>query len=141
MSGWRQSGSSDTSTCMCRNHNRRVCLVRGSCDWERVGVVCRLGLAGARPWMTGQAPATFRTAHCTPPNEEVPTCGLGEVTQLRAIVSEPQAAAERTGDRFAGAGSLHVSAPVCLAAQAEAFQERMSKGWNSRRVPENHPGS
>lgn len=141
MSGWRQSGSSDTSACMFRNLNRRVCLARSSCDWERVGEVCRLGLAGARPWMIGQAPGTFRTAHCRPPNEEVPICGLGAVTQLRAIVSEPQAAGERSGDRVAGTGSLHVSALVCLAPQAEAFQERMSKGWNSRRIPEKHLGS
>lgn len=73
--------------------------------------------------MIGQAIGTLVQLIMDSPNEEVPIGGLRKIIQLMGTASEPQAAGDRPGDRVAGAGSLHVSALVCLAPQAEAFQE------------------
>lgn len=75
----------------------------------------KLGLDGAKPWMIGQATGTLAQPIMDSPNEEVPIGGSEDIIQLMAAGDGP-------GDRAADTGSLHVSALVCVAPQAEAFQ-------------------
>lgn len=82
----------------------------------------KLGLDGAKPWMIGQATGTLAQPIMDSPNEEVPIGGSEDIIQQMATASEPQAAGDGPWDRAADAGSLHVSALVCVAPQAEAFQ-------------------